>query len=42
MAFSAGTDLILDFTDQFALVQDAVGRMLQRPFIPASALQGWI
>jgi len=42
MAFSNGTDLILDFTEQFDAVEAAVQRVLQRPFIPNSELQGGI
>jgi VWFA-related protein len=42
MAFSNGTDLILDFTEQFDAVDEAVQRVLQRPFIPVSELLGGI
>jgi VWFA-related protein len=42
MAFSNGTDLILDFTEQFDAVEGAVQRVLRRPFIPSSELQGGI
>jgi hypothetical protein len=31
MAFSNGTDLILDFTEQFAAIDGAVQRVLERP-----------
>jgi VWFA-related protein len=42
MAFSSGTDMVLDFTDQFDAVRAAVDRVLQRPFIRSSELQGGI
>jgi VWFA-related protein len=42
MAFSNGTDLILDFTEDFDTVDGAVRRVLQRPFIRSSELQGGI
>src|SRR5262245_2232364 len=42
MAFSNGTDLILDFTEQFDAIDGAVERVLQRRFIPSSELQGGI
>ena len=39
MAFSRGTDLLLDFTADFDAVRAAIGRVLHRPFIPSSELQ---
>jgi VWFA-related protein len=39
MAFSSGSDLILDFTTDFDAVNGAIQRVLRRPFIPSSHLQ---
>jgi hypothetical protein len=39
MAFSRGSDLLLDFTTDFGAVRDAMQRVLRRPFIPHSELQ---
>jgi VWFA-related protein len=39
MAFSRGSDLLLDFTADFDAVQHAIQRVRERPFIPSSELQ---
>jgi VWFA-related protein len=39
MAFSRGSDLLLDFTADLDVVRAAIRRVLDRPFIPSSELQ---